>query len=92
MVGAVITVSFFLNGIEMVGWRLSTGSNLTRIQDLAATQRVTGVVSRTLTATIANQARVAYVASIEYGGLVEIDLEAYVGFFTVIDPGRRTQP
>jgi|GEM_PF-4582661 len=91
MVGAVITISFFLDGAELVGWKLSTINNLTRTQNLVATQRVTGAISRALTATVANQARITYFVSIEYGGLVEIDLVKYVGYFTVIDPGGRTQ-
>lgn len=91
MAGSVITISFFLNGAELVGWRLSTDSNLTRTQDLAATQQVTGVISRALISEIANQSRVNYFVSIEYGGLVEIDPEKYIGYFVVIDPSGSIQ-
>jgi len=86
MVGAVIVIRFFLNGAELIPWRLSTASNLIRAQDLAAIQQVRGAVSRNLTSAIAHQSRVNYFVSIEYGGLVETDPENYVGHFVVVDP------
>jgi len=87
MTGAVIRVNFFLRGSPLPTWQLTTVSGLTRIQDTEAVQQVRGTIPRALIAAIAHQAKISYAVSIEYGGLVEIDPENYVGFFTVIDPG-----
>jgi len=86
MTGAVIRVNFFVKGLPLSAWQLTTASGLTRIQNTEAVQQVRGVISRTLVEAIAHQSKVSYAVSIEYGGLVEIDPENYVGFFTVLDP------
>ena len=86
MTGAVIRINFFLKGSPLSAWQLTTASGLTRIQDTEAVQEVRGVIPRALIEAIAHQAKISYAVSIEYGGLVEIDPENYVGFFTVLDP------